>query len=320
MRVLVTGANGFIGRHVVAHIVEVTDWDVIALDVRHNSDGEGSAGPRVTRVYADLTKPLVLPDPQIEVNAVVNLASLVDHVGSLDRPAESVRDNLEIALTMLEWARYRSLTHFIQVSSNEVYGPSYRSKAFSEWSSIIPPTPYSAGKAAQESAAIAWWHTYNVPTVVLTAMHVFGERQSKVQFIPTTIARLLAGQSVPVLASPLPSGRWVPSRRNWLYARDLADAIVWTLARPVSRRSDGFERPDRWNVAGPSVNCVSVVERIARLLGVQPQVEYVDVRTSRPGHELVYELDGTGIRIAGWQPPFGFSSGIERTVTLWRNV
>src|SRR5688572_4132281 len=196
MRVLVTGANGFIGRHVVAHIIEVTDWDVFALDIRHDHDGP--AWPRVTRVYVDLTKSFAMPEPELEVNAVVNLASLADVSSFLDNPALFLRANVEMTLTMLEWARQQRLTHFVQVSTNEVYGPSYAGEAHQEWSPIRPPTPYSASKAAQENACQAWWYSYGVPVIILNAMHVFGEGQPAARFIPRAIGNLMSGAPVHV--------------------------------------------------------------------------------------------------------------------------
>ena len=312
MRVLVTGAQGFIGRHVVEHILEVTDWDVVMLDVKHTVD---YATSRVMRVHCDLRRPLQLPDMG-EINAVVNLASLADVGAFLDAPSEYLRDNVDMQLTLLEWARHQRLTHFVQLSTNEVYGPSWAGEAHTEWSPTRPPTPYSASKAAQEAACFAWWYSYGVPVVILNAMHVFGEGQPPARFIPTAIRRLRAGEPVTVYGREIARNRWIPSRRNWLYVRDLADAIVWNLCRDVQHRRD-VEFPVRFNVAGPAVNCVSLVERLARLLGVDEwSVDYVDVREARPGHELVYELDGKSVRIAGWQPPFGFNGGLERTVGL----
>lgn len=289
MILLVTGSNGFVGRHVVTYLRETTDWDIVPCE----SDLRTWRSRRVPSEYA-------------EVTAIIHLASRTDVTSFVDDPVPRVTDNIESTMNLLEWARTRPLTHFIQVSTNEVYGPARASEIHTEWSPVRPSTPYSASKVAQEALASAWHHTYGVPTVIVRTMHLFGEGQPAERFIPTAIRKLIAGEPVPIYGKETEE-HWVPASRNWLYVLNFADALRWLLERRV-------DPEDRWNVAGPEVNCMRLVTMIADRLGVRGTVNFVDVDQARPGHELRYAINSSRIQDAGWKCPHSIGAGLNRTI------
>ncbi len=290
MRVLVTGAGGFAGGHVVEHLTKTTDWDVVSSGVDLNVEAPAWDG----------------------VDAVLHLAARSDVTECNDRPVDAVHNNIDATLNLLEWAREQPITHVVQISTNEIYGPSPGGEEPKEWAPIAPSTPYSASKVAQEALSCAWWRTYGVPVVLTNTMHLFGEGQPKQRFIPMAVRKLMAGEEVPIYARRITDNHYVPSTRRWLYAGDHADALRWILMQPVSTPEN--YRPDRWHIAGPEVNLVSLVKKIAEILDVPARVQMVDDSLARPGHEYRYALDCSKIERAGWTPPLGFNDALIRTV------
>lgn len=314
MRVLITGGCGFVGGHLVDFLLEHTDWELVVLDASVERQVT-RAGARLITLKHDLGARIspVLDHVMGDVTAVVHLAAASDVSDFMAAPGPLVRNNVDVTLNLLEWARTKELTHFIQVSTNEVYGPVGAGEPQVEWAAIVPPTPYSASKAAQEALAVAWWRSYGVPVTIVNMMHLFGEGQLLARFIPSAVRRLRAGTRVPVYAGSV-AGHWVPSSRCWLYVKDLAGALHWLLSRPSTQWPDAA-RPDRWNIAGPEISLSRLVDLIADLLDVEPLIAWVDVEGVRPGHEHRYALDTSKITRAGWKPHYGFDEGLNRTVT-----
>src|ERR1043166_336733 len=189
-RLLLTGAGGFIGHHVLEHLLHETDWHVVATDsFRHKGKTDRlrqvlEGGPpewreRVQVVMHDLAAPVAsqLRHKIGPVDYVIGMASLshVDH--SISDPVGFTRNNVDIALSTLEYACAARPEHLIWVSTDEVYGPVKGGYAHLEWAPILPSNPYSASKAAQEAIAVAYWRTYGVPLTVVNCMNLIGERQ-----------------------------------------------------------------------------------------------------------------------------------------------
>lgn len=315
MRALITGACGFVGGHLVEHLLEFTDWELVLVD--HSLDRHEYDRNRVTAIRHDLRGRITTAVDDLigDIQVVFHLASESDVAAFIANPGPLVRANVDITLNLLEWARTRTtITHFIQVSTNEVYGPAAAGGPQREWSPMVPPTPYSASKVAQEALAISWWRTYGVPVVLVNTMHLFGERQPEKKFIPTAIMRLLGGERVPILAGKV-ADNWVSSSRCWLYVKDLADALHWLTTQGTAIRPP-CSRPGRWHVAGPEVTCYRVAHQVAELLDVPTRVEFQD-QGLRPGYELRYALNTEKITEAGWKPRYGFEAGLARTVNWW---
>jgi len=322
VRVLITGGAGFAGHHLVEHLLATTNWDVVVLDsltyagkIDRLLDCDSYDPDRVHVAWYDLRAPI---DEWFtrrvgHIDAIIHLASASHVDRSIIDPAPFVQNNVNATLHVLEWARDREVSHVIQVSTDEVYGPAKSGQRHVEWEPHLPSNPYAASKAAQEDLAVAWWRTYGVPVVITNTMNMFGERQHPEKFVPLAIKRILAGEPVPIHARQLNDRSWLASSRHWLHARNHADAIRWLLTRPVGRYPH-FTRPDRWNVVGDELNVLELTLRIAAILERPLDVRFVDHHASRPGHDHRYALDGTKIQQAGWKPPIDLDKSLERTV------
>lgn len=322
MRVLITGGAGFVGHHVVEHLLETTGWSLVVLDsltyagrVDRLTDCAGYDPERVSLLWHDLRAPIHAHlDERIgDVDVVLHLAAESHVDRSIADPVPFVRNNVDVTLTVLEWARTRTLSHLVQVSTDEVYGPAEPGWRHREWDPPIPSNPYSASKAAQEALAIAYWRTYGLPAVITDTMNMFGERQHPEKFVPKTIRSVLNDEPATLHARRTAAG-WEPSSRHWLHARNFADALRWIVeeTRPVAYPD--ADRPDRWHVAGDELDVGQMAERIARAAGRELRYEYVDNHSSRPGHDHRYALDASKIHNAGWKPPVGLDESLQRTV------
>lgn len=326
MRVLVTGGAGFAGHHLIEHLLTTTGWDLVVLDgltyagrPDRLTDCQGYDPARVRLLWHDLRSP-VHPwlDERIgDVQAVLHLAanSHVDH--SITRPAPFIHNNVMATVNLLEWARTRQLTHFVQVSTDEVYGPAEEGTAHAEWAPIMPSNPYSASKACQEAVAFSYWRTFGLPVVVVNIMNMFGERQGAEKFVPLAIRAVLAGDEVPLHGrrdTDLVTEWWEPSARCWLHARNFADALRWVLTATTPTPFPAGDRPGRWHVAGEEHTVLEVAERIADAAGKRLRYRWADFHSSRPGHDHRYALDASKIAAAGWKAPVPFAESLERTV------
>jgi dTDP-glucose 4,6-dehydratase len=323
MRVLITGGAGFAGHHLTEHLLLTTDWDLVILDgltyagrPDRLTDCAGYDPDRVRLLWHDLRAPVHgwLDDRIGNVDAVLHLAAESHVDRSIGSPAPFIRNNVDATLTMLEWARTRpELTHFIQVSTDEVYGPAEEGTAHAEWAAVMPSNPYSASKACQEATAFAYWRTYGLPVVIVNIMNMVGERQSPEKFVPLATRAVLAGNEVPLHGRPGPQG-WEPSSRCWLHARNFADALRWVLTQTIPAPFGEADRPDRWHVAGDEADVLHVAHLIADAAGKPLRYRWADFHSSRPGHDHRYALDASKIAAAGWKPPVPFAESLERTV------
>lgn len=190
-RVLLTGSGGFIGAHCLEYFLDNTDWEIICVDSFRNK-GTISRHREATRNHPDYQKrvktythDLSVPiDHQLEnlildrkiddrgnivskkLDYIINMASdLAVERSTLD-PTYCLRNNFDLAVNMLEFARRVNPTIFFHVSTDEVYGEAKPDQAHVEWDVIMPSNPYAASKAAQEAVVIAYWRTYDVPVVI----------------------------------------------------------------------------------------------------------------------------------------------------------
>lgn len=334
MKVLLTGAGGFVGHHTLAHLLKTTDWDIVATDsfrhfgisarIRAVFDELPNEISRVKVVTHDLRTPIdqitavEFGDPDV----IINMASESHVDRSIVDPRPFVENNVALALTLFEYARtLPKLKTFIQIGTDEVYGSAPKGINHPEWSPQVPSNPYSASKSAQEAIAISYWRTFNVPVILTNTMNIIGERQDVEKFVPLIVNTLQQENPVPVHAIEK-NGQWISGSRFYLHARNQADALRFLITKfqdTPHRYTDGLERPERFNVRGETeISNDEMVILIAKFLGItKPKselVKFINVEGTRPGHDLRYALDGKKLLEMGWVPPVAFEKSLERTV------
>jgi dTDP-glucose 4,6-dehydratase len=318
-KVLVTGSAGFVGAHLVEHIMRETDWEVVGIDsFNHRGDSlRIYHDPDRYKVFChDLRSPISerLMKKIGEVDYVLSVASESHVDRSIEEPVPFCLNNVQLMLNVLEYARVAKPECFIQVSTDEVYGAALDDYSHKEWDTIIPSNPYSASKAAQEALAISYWRSYGVPVVITNTMNMIGERQDKEKFVPMVISRIMNNETVTIHGSENNVGS-----RHYLHARNFADALLFILknTKPTMYHDtvDKIIVPDRYNIVGDiELDNLSLALMISDILGKELDYKLVDFHAARPGHDRRYSLNGEKLRKLGWRAPVSFEDSLRRTV------
>lgn len=329
-RVLLTGAGGAIGVHVLAHIMHNTDWFVVCTD-SFKTEHKGYHD-RITRICRNnpewlerikiITHDLnsSFTSRQVEqigkVDYIINLASRSDVQNSISDPLPFVRNNTEIMLTMLEVAPkiINPDGTFLHFSTDEVYGCTPKdSGGHKEWEAIVPSNPYSASKACQEALVISWWRSYGLPLIITNTMNNFGETQAPSKFPAMIQQKIEKGETIKVHAAK--SGEI--GTRYYLHSRNTADAIIFILknVKPIIHKDGESDRPVRLNIVGDKqVDNLELVHTIAGLMGKEAKVELSYFHEDNPGHDLHYGLNGDKLKALGWSSPMSFEDSMKNTI------
>ena len=307
MRILVTGAAGFIGSNFVHYWLEGhPDDEVVALDLltyagnRANLDG---VEDRITFVQADIAELDVMEAllAEHETEVVVNFAAESHNSLAVVDPSRFFRTNVLGTQSLLEAARRTGAKRFHHVSTCEVYGDLSldSDEAFSEDSPYRPRTPYNASKAGADHAVRAYFETWALPVTITNCSNNYGPFQFPEKVIPLFVTNALDDKPLPMYAS-------TQNRREWLHVRDHCRAIELALERGTEGET--------YNVgSGIEASIEEIADRVLELTG-KPESLKTTV-PDRPGHDRRYLLDSSKIgRELGWEPEIGFEEGLRETV------
>ena len=328
-RLLLSGAAGFIGSHFLEHVLLNTDWEVTCISSwSHKGTPERieramrGQEHRVTIITHDLSQ-LFTETTKKRLGTfdyIVNFAADSHVERSIEDPVPFVKNNVGVALTMLELAREYPPEVFVQISTDEVYGAAPEGTNHKEWSPILPSNPYSASKACQEAIAISYWRTYGVPVVITNTMNNFGETQDAEKYIAMLIRKINNGETVTIHGNEDYIGS-----RFYLHARNHADAVLHILTQNPTKYVDNNEivMPDRYNVVGnEELNNLQIAQMVAEILGKELKYELVDFHNTRPGHDRRYALDGSKLKESSWVAPVPLRESLEKYIdwTLKNNI
>ena len=322
LRILVTGGCGFIGHHVVEHVLRTTDWSVVVLDkLTYASSGfdrlrdVGAFDERRVRVLTCDLANGIEPELAREIGGVDYVAHFAaeTHVDrSIEDARPFVRANVLGTCELLEYVRHyvRDVRKVLYFSTDEVFGPAPDGVFYGADDRYDAGNPYAATKAGGEQLALAYANTYRIPVAVTHGMNVFGERQHHEKFIPLCIRAALLGETVKIHAD---ATRTRAGSRHYIHARNVADAVLHVLELPGRR--------DRYNIVGEvEVDNLTLAQTISAVVrDLEPgapglRTEMVDFHSSRPGHDLRYALDGSRLNELGWRPPVTFDASLRRVV------
>lgn len=328
-KVIITGAAGFIGSHMVEHFLKHTDWELILVDrlsyaangMSRLRDIRAMENKRVQMYTLDVSYPIPIGvEREIgSVDYIVHLAAETHVDRSIADPRSFVQSNVMGTMEMLQFARKLNsrLKKFIMFSTDEVFGPAPEGHAYKEWDRYNSTNPYSATKAASEELCLAWANSYSLPMVITHCMNNFGERQHPEKFIPSVVKKLLSGQLIQIHADPQ---KTKAGSRNYIHARNVAAAILHIIQKVGNESHMGKVR-DKFNITGEQeVDNLTLVKMIHKIMEIDLErklelnVEMVDYHSSRPGHDLRYALDGTKLEKMGWKPPTNFEESLTRTI------
>jgi dTDP-glucose 4,6-dehydratase len=307
VRILATGAAGFIGSNFVHYWLERHPGDsIVALDLltyagnRANLDGTEERVPFVQADIADLDiVENVLREHAIDV--VVNFAAESHNSLAVVDPGLFARTNVLGTQLLLEAGRRAEIGRFHHISTCEVYGdlPLDSDESFTEESPYRPRTPYNASKAAADHYVRAYRETFGLTTTITNCSNNYGPFQFPEKVIPLFVTNALDDRPLPMYAS-------TQNKREWLHVRDHCRAIELVLSQG--------EPGGTYNVgSGIEASIEEIADRVLELAGKPESLK--SIVPDRPGHDRRYLLDSSKLRRElGWEPEIGFEDGLRETV------
>jgi NAD dependent epimerase/dehydratase len=312
-KILVTGADGFIGSHLVESLIDK------GLHVRafvyynsFNSWGWLDTFPEdklseIDVFAGDIRDPNGVRNAMQGIDVVFHLAALIAIPFSYHSPDSYVDTNIKGTLNVLQAARDKGCSQVIITSTSEVYGTA-QYVPIDENHPFQGQSPYSATKIGADRIAESFYRSFNTPVTIVRPFNTYGPRQSARAVIPTIITQLLAGSTEIKLGSIHPT-------RDFNYVKDTVAGFIAIAETP--------------STIGEEINVASQQEisigRLAREIidQINPAARIVseDLRM-RPEKSEVERLLGSNEKIrsmTGWQPEYSLKQGIQETIEWFRD-
>lgn len=303
--VLVTGADGFIGSHLVDTLLE-RGIKVRALS-QYNSFNyhgwlEGNHHPNLEVVSGDVRDAAFCREISRGCDTIFHLAALIAIPYSYVAPESYVDTNIKGTLNILQAARDLGTERVIVTSTSEVYGTAIE-VPIPETHPRQPQSPYSATKIAADALALSFYNAFETPVVIARPFNTYGPRQSARAIIPTIISQIAAG------ARNIKVGDLSPTR-DFNFVTDTCRGFIALAETP------GIEGRDINIATGTEVSMQHTLELIARLMEADVTYE-VDPERLRPSKSEVFRLCGDNRVIESltdWRPEVSLEEGLKKTI------
>jgi NAD dependent epimerase/dehydratase len=312
-KVLVTGAEGFIGSHLTERLVEL-GADVTALAQYNSFNSWGwidTFDKKIKESINVVTGDIREYDGMKRIikgqEVVLHLAALIAIPYSYLSPMAYVRTNVEGTTNVLEACRDYNVEKIVHTSTSETYGTALY-VPIDEKHPMQGQSPYSASKIGADKMAESYYKSFNMPIATLRPFNTYGPRQSARAVIPTIISQILAGKTEIKLGSLTPT-------RDFNFVKDTAEAFI-KVAESEKTIGEVINAGSNYEIT-----IGDTVKKIISIIGKDVRILCDDERI-RPENSEVNRLwaDNTKIKeLTGWQPNYTIDQGLEETVEWIKN-
>jgi dTDP-glucose 4,6-dehydratase len=306
MKVLVTGADGFIGSHLVEALL-ANGHDVRAFVFYNSFNSWGwldHVSPKVQKhldVFAgDIRDPHGVREAMKGCDAVLHLAALIAIPYSYHSPDTYVDTNVKGTLNVLQAARELGVTRVVHTSTSEVYGTA-RFVPITEEHPLQGQSPYSATKIAADQMAYSFYASFGVPVVTVRPFNTYGPRQSARAVIPTIITQIASGQRSIRLGAVSPT-------RDFNYVRDTVTGFIAVL-----NASDGLG--EVVNIGSNyEISIGDTARLISEVMGQEIEIvtDEARLRPEKSEVERLWADNQKASNLFGWRPAYGGLDGLRR--------
>lgn len=308
MKLLITGGAGFIGSNYLRQIVsgelsgisEITVVDKLTY-AGNLKNFESLPGDSFNFVEADICDFDLMNKLVASHDAIVNFAAESHVDRSISSVENFVATNISGTANLLTLANNHSLSKFVQISTDEVYG-SIEQGSWSETEPLLPNSPYSATKASADLMCRSFFRTYGLNVSITRASNNYGPSQYPEKLIPLAITNLLLGENVPIYGTGM-------NIRDWIFVKDHCNAIHQVLFEGSAG--------EIYNIGGgQELTNIHIVKQIMEILGVSDT--RIDFVADRLGHDWRYSVDTRKIENnLGFQTKVSLESGLRETISWY---
>ena len=310
MRIFVTGGAGFIGSNFIRYVLNAeTGFSIVNYDKLTYAGNLANLesvvdNPHYEFVRGDICDAAAVETAMRGCDAVIHFAAESHADRSIYEPAPVIQTNVTGTFILLEVARKTSVSRFVHVSTDEVYGDIPQGAFADENSPLQPSSPYSASKGASDLLVRSYVRTYKFPAVITRSSNNYGPYQFPEKFVPLMITNTLSDKALPVYGD----GK---QQRDWLHVEDNCRGILSVLEK--GRIGEVY------NIGGLDLEeNLTLVRRILKLTGQSESlVSYVQ---DRPGHDRRYALNCRKIETElDWHPAISLEDGLRRTIDWYKS-
>ena len=312
-KILVTGAGGFIGSHLVEALVK--KGEKVRAFVHYNSFNQwgwlDTLPPEILKdieVFAgDIRDPHGIREAMMGINTVYHLAALIAIPFSYHSPDSYVETNIKGTLNVLQAARQLNTNRVLVTSTSEIYGTA-QYVPIDEKHPFQGQSPYSATKIGADRLAESFYRSFELPVTIVRPFNTFGPRQSARAIIPTIITQLLSGYKEIKLGDLTPT-------RDFVYVEDTANGFI-KIAE--SSKTIGEEI----NIATQEeISIGKLAETLVKNINPKAKIIF-DSQRKRPDKSEVNRLCGSRQKIralTSWEQAYTFDQGIEKTIEWFKS-